>query len=364
MLWLPSDIPSHVRPQVCSMSVIDAELKLLLADLHDALVNVRRYRRLYCSLRSFYQGSFNGSSSGPTTRKRGELEAAGKKIEINKIRYQTSWKAAHALDPEGEWRSKYLELKTKDIRGPQPGDDDETDLAAQDARLPQVRDFGGGQYETSWIWKTITDSDEPGDYVRVHWAKLAAHTNRWTEELTMVKLEMSRTLLSFMQRANWWKQQRLRRHDGISHQLSYALEAYAARQESMLRRRSDRFILEWYPTLRQHHIDDVIPAAFLYSTTARQAAVVSAAKTRKRPVTNFLAQMDALVDSGVVDSSCLMAEDCDGMLVDGPPPMSAIPDLSEGQEGEGDMNHVQGQTRVDDDESVSDESSMSEYESA
>jgi hypothetical protein len=162
-LWLPSDVPPHVRHLVCSEAACRLELMLAKAELHDALIAVRKYRRAFCIIRAYYMGAL--SSKAPkmaTTRRVGKIISAGLRINDYMLRYQRAWVRANALDPTGTWHLTYRYLEKSDIRGPNPGDD-ETDLAAVGRARP--RDAGIGRYLQSWIWTNLSANDEPVDQV-------------------------------------------------------------------------------------------------------------------------------------------------------------------------------------------------------
>jgi hypothetical protein len=53
-LWLPSDIPPSVRDVVAGPALVRAELELLVAELHDCLVGIRKYRRALMITRRAY----------------------------------------------------------------------------------------------------------------------------------------------------------------------------------------------------------------------------------------------------------------------------------------------------------------------
>jgi hypothetical protein len=310
-----------------------------------------------------------------------DLQAAGKNIEYNKIRYQTVWEHANNLNPQGEWKARYQRLLAGDIRGPFAGDD-AGDLIVTGEKLPP-RDRGGGKYESSWIWKTISDSDEPQEYIRVQWAKASAHNDRWAEELVRVRLEMRQTLTAFTRRAEWWLSQRTRRTGMVAPRLGLALEAYAARQEWILRSRTDRFLGEWLPTLRQEKMTDTIPVEIMWSYAGRQAA--SAAATRAKKLVSGHKQVETLavlrldisnilprslfafcarqaakqagrpheevegfksdtadlamreLSAHLASECCLVAETDDLVVADGPPPTSAIPEDNRDMTGKPDL---------------------------
>jgi hypothetical protein len=166
-LWLPSDIPPSVRSVVAGPAIIKAELELLIAELHDCLVGIRKYRRALMITRRAYRGDEHASSAAAiSARQRERISGIGEKIEVAKARYQAAWIAADGLDSRGPWSTTYRWLETKDICGPTAGDD-LSDLAA--TRLfkklkGNISDLGQGTYEKSWIWcVALSDNTDPDD---------------------------------------------------------------------------------------------------------------------------------------------------------------------------------------------------------
>jgi hypothetical protein len=196
-LWLPSDVPPEHRLHVCSQRAVDIETTLLDAELNDSLVALRKWRRAYCLVRSFYLGSLAPDGVASGTRKRGEISHAAEKVDAARIRYQRAWTARNHLDADGDWKVVFRELRRDDIRGPNPGDDTADLKAASRRSERRPRDQGAGRYEQSWIWLTLNTADDPNDQMRVQWAKMTANTERWEEEQQLVPEEMRRTLASF-----------------------------------------------------------------------------------------------------------------------------------------------------------------------
>jgi hypothetical protein len=196
-LWLPSDVPPEHRLQVCSQRAVDIETMLLDAELNDSLIALRKWRRAYCLVRSFYLGALSGNGVVSGTRKRSEISHAAEKVDAARIRYQRAWAARNRLDTDGTWKAVFRELRRDDIRGPNPGDDTEDLKAASRRRERRERDQGAGRYEQSWIWLTLNTADDPDDQLRVQWAKMTANAERWEEEHRLVPEEMRRTLASF-----------------------------------------------------------------------------------------------------------------------------------------------------------------------
>jgi hypothetical protein len=289
-LWLPSDIPVNARHkvsppvlpqiaetdefQVCSEMAIRAELSLMLAELHDNLVSVRKYRRAYCILAQHYLGAYK-PGSGMGTRKRSEMTQAGERIEAARLRYQHAWHAADALSPGGTWSSRFKWLEKKDIRGPNPGDD-LTDLAA--VRKPRARDQHVGRYEQSWIWTSVHANDEPDESVRVQWSKMNATATRWAEEMVLVVEEMRRTLASFENEAVEWDARVGCRAGTVPDFLAHALDGYASRQARLWRRRVLVFARKWLPLLQRHNLGSVWLPQYVAAVQADDVA----AKLRTR----------------------------------------------------------------------------------
>jgi hypothetical protein len=196
-LWLPSDVPPEHRLQVCSQRAVQIETMLLDAELNDSLIALRKWRRAYCLVRSFYLGALAVNGVTSATRKRSEISHAAEKVDAARIRYQRAWASRDRLDPNGDWKTTFRELRRDDIRGPNPGDDTEDLRAASRRRDRRERDQGAGRYEQSWIWLTLNTADDPNDQLRVQWAKMTANAERWEEEHQLVPEEMRRTLASF-----------------------------------------------------------------------------------------------------------------------------------------------------------------------
>jgi hypothetical protein len=249
-LWLPSDVPNEVRHLVVIQELIVAEFEVLQADLHDCLVSVRRYRRLYIIVRSNTTGDWRGGShASMQTRKRKQVSGVGEKIETSKIRYQNAWLAATRLAPDGPWAQKFCWLEQANIRGPNVSDDI-SDLALSKRRRPGNILLGQGTYESSWIWRICVGADEPENSVRVQYAKTLANAERWEEELILVPEEMRRTMLSFEHMVPWWSSQVNQRPEA-SAPLQDALAAHARREATIYQEHLVNFATTWLPELRE-----------------------------------------------------------------------------------------------------------------
>jgi hypothetical protein len=81
-LWLPSEIPNSVRTLVCSAAAASIEFDLLQAEVHDCLVNVRRFRRAHNVIQTNNRGDWKaGSESLVRTRCQRKISDIGAKID-------------------------------------------------------------------------------------------------------------------------------------------------------------------------------------------------------------------------------------------------------------------------------------------
>jgi hypothetical protein len=229
-LWLPSEIPNSVRHLVCSAAAASIEFDLLQAEVHDCLVNVRRFRRAHNVIRTNNRGDWKaGSEASVRTRRQRKISDIGVKIDKARVRYELAWMRSQTLRPNGSWTAIYKKLERKDIRGPNPADDI-TDLAMSNGKNHmRGTELGQGTYRQSWIWLvTLSGSDEPHESLRLHWCKTAANAERWTEELELVQEEMRRTLAYFTWHAHWWHA-RINQQKDAALNLQEALDAHAQR---------------------------------------------------------------------------------------------------------------------------------------
>lgn len=80
--------------------------------------------------------------------------------------------------------------------------------------------------------------------MRVEWVKGRARALRWTEEVSLLKEEMRRVLVSLEYTARWWEG-RAEPWDCIDVVLAEGIRAYALRQASIQRALADKFRKLW-----------------------------------------------------------------------------------------------------------------------
>ena len=144
-LFLPSSLPLHIRSLRKMARVCLVEQRLRLAQAEDALVDIRRQRRIVQRLWHFKKINVSGTGNRPNTRMLTLYRRINLKIERATQRYCTACEALVILDPEGLWKDHLRVLRNKDIRGPGKDSNDTTT---------------NGQFEPSWIWLVQTSQNQ------------------------------------------------------------------------------------------------------------------------------------------------------------------------------------------------------------
>jgi len=80
--------------------------------------------------------------------------------------------------------------------------------------------------------------------LRVEWTKLRARAHRWDEEVELVVEEMRRVLFFLNWKARWWMEQG-ENCLNVTAELREGLQAYAAKQASVLKRMAQYFASQW-----------------------------------------------------------------------------------------------------------------------
>jgi hypothetical protein len=313
-LWLPSDIPRERRAVVCKQGVDRLEQRFRLAQLTDFLGDMCKFMRFYAILRSQYKGEFAKKSSN-ITRARDELTKYKNIFLGFARRYRESRSALLSLDPEGDWTKRFQELRSDQLKGPYIWDD-QSDLEA--TRLERHRELGGGHYTPPWFWTLNLGPDgrhtEPIDQIRVQWAKLMAHAERWDEELIKVPEEMRCTLAAFETEAKEWMARVDMRTDPQRPWLKDSLNAYAHRQAALRYARRDQFAREWLPLLRAAkaggdwttQYDSIVPSSASAGTKRRVGlTTTSGGTTTDAPTTCACAPPGAAITiSAATTTTC------------------------------------------------------------
>ena len=187
--------------------------------------------------------------------------------------YRDARGALIALDPNSKidsWRSRFLELKDTDIRGPGREDDEPS----------------GGHILSSWIWyvgnapkpdershpngdaepnaeknldlpRRAASGEEVAISIRSHWARCQARAERHKEEVELTLEEMRRTLQFFSWKSQWWLSLRDARASSPTPpepQLEHRIRAYAHCQASIYSSLVTVYVDYWREFLLQHSL--------------------------------------------------------------------------------------------------------------
>ena len=244
-LWLPSVLPPAHAVAARVSGLIEIEDKLRTARCYDALESLRHILRIKARMVQFKNKNIRGQREG--LRSTAVIDRMNLKARRMIEKYRRARAAKLALVGEGRWCEVLKLLADSDVRAytdpnrrmrtgrkgtlevdesHQPwrrgreinstNDDDDSD-DGDDVEEPDlmsetraVRDGTGETRKTlSWIWlmegvnidEHIADSD---DALRSEWAKSRARAKRATEEVHLLREEMSRALKFLEWKSKWW----------------------------------------------------------------------------------------------------------------------------------------------------------------
>ncbi|THU90019.1 hypothetical protein K435DRAFT_802306 [Dendrothele bispora CBS 962.96] len=281
-LMLPSSLSPAEREQGCRTGLLGIELQLRDAQMRRSLEHLRNHLHIRSRLVTYRDSNVRHQSM--LTRSRAMLARNDMKTETHKQRYQAAWLAVARAHGGDKTKVKWMQLRDADVRclsseadlawksarkvlGKKRRKEMEEEMrlnkeltaAADDAEVTreEVRDRSGHGYQkTSWIWMQggtgeMIDEERMRDGIRVEYCKAYARTQRWTEEVLLVREEMRRSLVSLEAKARWWeKRTEAPANDDIH---AEGVAAYAHSQAAVMRALLTRFIRVWkgYETLEE-----------------------------------------------------------------------------------------------------------------
>ena len=246
-LWLPSDLDAAERDSLCSRSIITSERELRFGQLHDALDELRRARRIRRGLITFHNVQLAGEGQKTQTKSRAVMHTVQECIDRAVRRYRVARAALLQLDSSASWQDLYRRLDDRDNRGP--------------GKEPEEVSASDGHYVPSWIWlsnpnATAGDSarstispDEVNEDMRVEWAQCVARADRWEEEVTLLQEEMRRVVQFLDWKSNDWASRAGARAGVASPEVCSGLSAYAHKQAFVYHNLATRFCQRWRSTL-------------------------------------------------------------------------------------------------------------------
>lgn len=268
-LWLPSELPADKRDGACIRGVVNKEQRLRFAQIQDALVELRRARRVNRGVYTHFRINVAGAGQRESTRSRTILKNSQGRIDRAARRYNACRASLLKLDPDGAWAQDYKILTEGDNKGPGRGREDGP--------------TGQGDYQPSWIWtvpahaanrSNATSSQEQvtEDYqaaMRIDWARTVARAERWEEEFELLAVEMVRTLTFLEWKALDWENAGDRR-TAVEGGLQHGLKAYAKKQAAVYRNLGTTFYSKWLAVLDRLDLNFELPG-FTPTTTNNPA---------------------------------------------------------------------------------------------
>ena len=99
ILWLPSQLDASEWDSLCAYGVITNERELRFGQLHDALDELRRARRVRRGLITFHKIQLAGEGNKVQTKSRAAMNSVGERIGRLVRRYRVARDALLWLDP-------------------------------------------------------------------------------------------------------------------------------------------------------------------------------------------------------------------------------------------------------------------------
>jgi hypothetical protein len=254
-LLLPSSLDSERRERVCLQQVAEHEQLLRMAQLQDSLVELRHTRKIRRKLLMNHYVQVAGQGQRANTRSRTVLNSIESRVAKFVGRYRVAYQALLQLDPTGDWRETYLELKDSDNRGPGKESDEEG--------------VGDGSYFRSWIWlpnprapdAANGDAGEEGaseedvnEALRVEWTTSYARLKRWDEEVELLQEEMRRVVVFLKWKSRDWLAKVEAPRGNLTSDIQSGHDAYAMKQAAVYHNLAASFAKLWHPMLESYDL--------------------------------------------------------------------------------------------------------------
>jgi hypothetical protein len=250
-LLLPSSLDPEMRARVCLQQVAEYKRLLRTAQLQDSLVELRHIRKVRRRLLVNHHTQVAGEGVRANTRSHTVISSVEERIAKFVERYRVAYQALLQLDPVGDWREKYLELKDSDNCGP--------------GKEKNEGGTGDGTYFRSWIWLAnprVPDSadgeageegaseEDVNEVLRVEWTTSFARLERWHEEVELLQEEMRRVVVFLEWKSQDWLSKAEAREGKVTLSVQHGLNAYAKKQAAVYRNLATSFTKLWRPMSR------------------------------------------------------------------------------------------------------------------
>ncbi|KAF7967636.1 hypothetical protein HWV62_33617 [Athelia sp. TMB] len=249
-LHLPSALPRRIRVQAI---LYEYEFRLRRAQAYECLDNLRGHLRMRTHMYQFKDRNVRGQ--GACTRSVNLISRVKKKVDASAAQYRAARVALFALSArtgDYAWASSLRELNEADVRAFTDDSDGETQaerLKREKREEKTGKALGEGFKKLSWIWMITgvgADGDDAGlqEALRIQWCKARARAMRWSEEVLLIREEMSRVLAFLSWHSVWWDRQVGRRTD-LTPEAAEGVSAYAHRQAAIRRKIRSSFDILW-----------------------------------------------------------------------------------------------------------------------
>ena len=247
-LLLPSSLDPLSRERVCLQQVAEHERLFRMAQLQDSLIELRHTRKVRRKLLMNHHTQVAGQGQRANTRSRTVMNNVGNRIAKFVERYRAAYQALLQLDPTGNWRETFLELRDSDNRGPGKESDEEG--------------IGDGSYFRSWIWlpnpqvpdptggeEEVASEEDVNEVLRVDWTTSFARLERWAKEVELLQEEMRRVVMFLEWKSKDWLAKKDARAGNLASDIQSGLDAYARKQSAVHHELAVSFVKFWRPTL-------------------------------------------------------------------------------------------------------------------
>ncbi|KLO05066.1 hypothetical protein SCHPADRAFT_794115, partial [Schizopora paradoxa] len=237
-LRLPSSLEPALRTRACVEGLVEKEKRLRLAQLSTRLHAVRKDLRVGSKIFNHRSRQTAGTGTKPNTRMQTLLKRFNDKAHLAAKAYRAAHTAMLGLDPDGAWSTKYKLLRDKDVK-PLPRDADKQLSATTTATATATTTASSTTATTTATSTTATSR------LRVEWATSLARTERWEEEVILVKVEMERVLKKLSREALRWRSKAQYRLSDVPPRFRRGITAYAEKKATLFESLAQDFANTW-----------------------------------------------------------------------------------------------------------------------
>ncbi|PSR90759.1 hypothetical protein PHLCEN_2v4819 [Hermanssonia centrifuga] len=233
-IMLPSSCVEAVRKHACMQVLVETEYKIRVGQANDGLNSVRTH---LITSHAFDRFKTNLNGQAAVTRQRARIMKKHGYIRRGASCYRRAYRALLSLGLPSGNSMGFKVLLWGDVKA------FTVNTGAQQ--------LGDSRERPSWIWENLPFFDNEHlednvkeysqDAVRVHWFRVNAVKDRWSEEAALLEEEMRRTVRFFrFQHHQWLDRSRRREREGEHGHAAYA-KKHAHRYERLLQECTKRF---------------------------------------------------------------------------------------------------------------------------